>query len=91
MFIIKTQASRNMKSFSEAARRLEEASVSCKGEDRVQLLRRWLVSLREFEKLDGSLVEIDGKSSEDPSSPSDKNVTPGKSTMVSEKTGFVFV
>nr|KAJ0228647.1 hypothetical protein LSAT_V11C100022390 [Lactuca sativa] len=75
-------ASRNMKSFSEAARRLEEASVSCKGEDRVQLLRRWLVSLREFEKLDGSLVEIDGKSSEDPSSPSDKNVTPGKSTMI---------
>ncbi|CAI9268121.1 unnamed protein product [Lactuca saligna] len=75
-------ASRNMKSFSEAARRLEEASVSCKREDRVQLLRRWLVSLREFEKLDGSLVEIDGKSSEDPSSPSDKNVTPGKSTMI---------
>ena len=29
---------------------LEEVSVSSKGEDRVQLLRTWLVSLQEIER-----------------------------------------
>ncbi|KAL4557635.1 hypothetical protein LXL04_035820 [Taraxacum kok-saghyz] len=39
-----------MNSYKEAIRMLEEVSVSSKGEDRVQLLRTWLVSLQEIER-----------------------------------------
>ncbi|KAJ9559137.1 hypothetical protein OSB04_013751 [Centaurea solstitialis] len=77
-----SKATRNMKSFSDAARMLEEVSVSCKGEQRVQLLKRWLVSLRECERLDGSLVDDDPKSSEDPCTSNDKSTTPEKPTMI---------
>lgn len=48
---------RNHKSYKHAIKRLEEASVSCKGPERVQLLRRWLILLKEIEKLSGDSTE----------------------------------
>ncbi|RCV45365.1 hypothetical protein SETIT_9G448100v2 [Setaria italica] len=41
---------RNYKSAKVTAKRLEEAALSYKGEERVQLLRRWLVALKEAQR-----------------------------------------
>ncbi|XP_015163480.1 uncharacterized protein [Solanum tuberosum] len=43
--------SRNFQNFKQAVKTLEELSVSCRGVERVQLLRRWLVALKEIERL----------------------------------------
>lgn len=56
------QGTRNVKSFSLEVKRLEEVSVSSRGDERVQLLRRWLVSLREVERM--SLDQIQPSSEE---------------------------
>ncbi|GAB2272440.1 hypothetical protein Dimus_007266 [Dionaea muscipula] len=42
---------RNVQCFRQTVKRLEELSVSSRGEERVLLLRRWLVSLKEVEKI----------------------------------------
>ncbi|KAK6933263.1 hypothetical protein RJ641_036157 [Dillenia turbinata] len=48
---------RNVKSFRQTVKRLEDAAVSCRGPDRTELLRRWLVVLKETGKMSGSIVE----------------------------------
>ncbi|XP_022767465.1 uncharacterized protein LOC111311901 [Durio zibethinus] len=44
-------AARNMQNFRITVKRLEEVSVSCRGVERVQLLRRWVVALKEIDRL----------------------------------------
>ncbi|GAB2300528.1 hypothetical protein Dimus_034568 [Dionaea muscipula] len=48
---------RNVQSIRQTAKKLEELSVSCRGEERLVLLRRWLVSLKEVEKTSSSACE----------------------------------
>ncbi|PWA77807.1 hypothetical protein CTI12_AA220940 [Artemisia annua] len=72
----------NMRSYKEAVRMLEEVSVSSQGEERVQLLRRWLASLREIERLDSGSADYDEKYVEDPHTATYRNDSPGKSDVV---------
>ncbi|KAJ4971787.1 hypothetical protein NE237_004886 [Protea cynaroides] len=48
------QGARNFKSLSHTIKRLEEVSVSCRGLERIQLLRIWLVALKECDGQSGS-------------------------------------
>lgn len=76
------QAARNLKSYKEAVRILEQVSVSCQGEERIQLLRQWLFSLREIERQNAGSAENDEKYSEESLAKYDSS---GKSDVVSAK------
>lgn len=50
-------SARNYRSVAQTVKRLEEAAISHRGPERVQLLRRWLVVLKEIENLAGASAE----------------------------------
>ena len=64
---------------------LEEVSVSSQGEERVQLLRRWLASLKEIERVDSGSADYDEKYVEEPHTATYRNDSSGKSDVVSRK------
>lgn len=72
-----------MRSFRHTVKRLEELSVSCRGIERVQMLRRWLVALKEVERLTApSSTDSDPKDPEDQLLLDDFKDSPKKPTLV---------
>lgn len=43
---------------------MEEAAVSCRGPERIQLMKRWLAVLKEIEKVSGASFEDKERNSE---------------------------
>ncbi|XP_059649913.1 uncharacterized protein LOC132295621 [Cornus florida] len=75
-------APRNFQSFKLAVKRLEEVSVSCRGIERIQLLRRWLVALKEIERISGGFLETTGKESQQLHIYDESRDSPRKPTLV---------
>lgn len=58
------QAALSFNSVRQTVKRLEEAAIYYRGPGRVQLLKGWLVSLKEFEELSVALSDHKEKSLE---------------------------
>ncbi|KAA3464292.1 centromere-associated protein E-like [Gossypium australe] len=75
-------ASRNVRSVKQTVKRLEEAAISCRGSERVMLLRSWLIALREIEKLASSSSEGSQKSLGQILASEDERENPKRTSMV---------
>ncbi|KAK9985380.1 hypothetical protein SO802_030331 [Lithocarpus litseifolius] len=73
---------RNLKSFKHTLKQLEEVSVSCRGVERIQLLRRWLVALKEIERLSLGSNEHNEKNPEERLTFDDSKDSPRKPNLV---------
>ncbi|XP_061351314.1 uncharacterized protein LOC133296367 [Gastrolobium bilobum] len=74
--------SRNMQSFRHTVKRLEEVSVSCRGIERVQLLRRWLVALKEVERLAATCTDPNANDPDNQFLSDEFKDSPAKPTLV---------
>ncbi|XP_057424371.1 uncharacterized protein LOC130717969 isoform X2 [Lotus japonicus] len=75
-------ASRNYRSVAVTVKRLEEAAISCRGPERVQLLRRWLIVLKEIENMSAALAEGKEKTLEEHLAIEEEKENPKRPSLV---------
>ncbi|CAJ2631073.1 unnamed protein product [Trifolium pratense] len=75
-------ASRNYRSVAQTVKRLEEAAVSHRGHERVLLLRRWLIVLKEIDSLYGASAESKEKTLEQHLAVEDLKENPQRPSLV---------
>ncbi|XP_061372233.1 uncharacterized protein LOC133314734 isoform X2 [Gastrolobium bilobum] len=75
-------AARNYRSVALTLKRLEEAAISFRGPERVQLLRRWLVVLKEIEKLSAASAEGKEKTLEEHLAVEETKENPSRPSLV---------
>ncbi|KAJ4808847.1 centrosomal protein of 135 kDa-like protein [Rhynchospora pubera] len=71
---------RNYRSFKQTVKRLEEVAVSCRGVERAQLLKRWLMALKEIENYESA--PADEKSTETSETSAEPVTSPRKAPLV---------
>lgn len=84
------QGNRNYRSVKQTVKRLEEASVSCRGPERILLLRRWLFVLKEVDKLLAASPEDKQTTLEQHVFTDEGNESPRKQSMVSKNLKFFY-
>lgn len=73
---------RNYKSLTQTIKKLEEAAVTCRGLERVQLLRTWLSVLFEIQKSSGSLGKQKHNNLEQDIASNEPTDSPGRPSLV---------
>ncbi|KAL5986088.1 hypothetical protein ACLOJK_028078 [Asimina triloba] len=73
--------SRTFKSVKLTVKRLEEVAVSCSGVERIQLLRRWLVALKEIERASEGSAKYQDITEEQPHSSDESSLSPKKAPL----------
>ena len=84
------QGGRNIRSVKQTIKRLEEAAVCCRGNERAELMRRWLAVLKDIEKISQAFSDDKQSTLDEHLATDDSKDSPRKPSMV-RKLLFLFL